>query len=66
MNNHNKERIELYRDKAIALLQQIKAEDQTDIYLEACNELSHLQGYLSLAAPKYPIAQDVFNPRGLK
>lgn len=60
---HNEQRIKEYRDKAIALLEQIQCEHQVDTYLGACNALSMMQGYLDLASPKYPIAQDVYNPR---
>lgn len=57
---HNEQRIKEYRDKAIALLEQLEEESQADLFVNAAIALSHLQTYLDLPSPQYPVRQDIY------
>lgn len=58
--NYNERRIKEYREKAIALLKKVKREGDAEDFNDAAITLSHLQTYLDMPSPQYPVRQDIY------
>jgi len=53
--NHNEQRIREYRNAAIAALQKLEKEGDTEHFEDACIALQRIQPYIDMLASDYPI-----------